>query len=529
MTTAFVPLLEQYKQSQVQMPPQTAMNRVQTKGNAESQGQKNDPSGTPVGPYNHGNDGIFFLPYSNNRLVSALIMPMGGLMDVLPVLDSDPYETPQSNLFGSREYDFDTILTGVTEGDLEDIDNQPTTDCADGPVGGLVKLCTQVNTLARYRGSLREVSLFRAGLSTNRLDEMSHTLLNQADALQAFFGMPSAMPPENSIIMNEMARRMWESLISFRRMFSRRIWIGTPANNNGEFRDILGLQTQINTGKKDAFSGALCAAADSIVMDFGLDPVEGGGTRDIVEYLETAEYTNSYNAQRMGLGPVDGVLVMQEGLFYALTNVMPIKQYQAVIAALAEQAGGDRTRLMINATDAAAQRNQMRTSRMLPINGKMYRVVLDDGIPISTNVDTPGIPAGQYASDIYFVPLTVMGGMPATFFQYYNHDNMQAQGILQRIPGNDAFTFTSDGASFRWYVNFRNGCLKLNYEFSPWLKLKTPQVAWRIANVRWNPMLVARSPFPDSSYFANGGNIATSGQPSVSVIYPSWSSEAENI
>lgn len=522
MNAPFVPLLEQYKQSQVQMMPGSPMNRVQ-------QAQKNDPSGTPVGPYNHGPDGIFFLPYSNNRLVSTLVMPRGGLMDVLPVLDSDPYEAPQGNLFGSRQFDFDTIMTGVTQGDIESFSNQPTTDCADGPVGGMVKLCTQVNTLARYRGGTDEVSMWRAGLSSNRLDTMAHTLLNQAESLQAFFGMPDSLPPENSIIMNEMARRLWTTLVSFRRFFAQRIWIGSPSNNNGEARDILGLQTQINTGKRDAFTGNLCAAADSIVMNFNLQPVEGGGTVDIVEYLETAEYTNTINAERMGLGPIDGVLVMRESLFYQLTNVMPVKQYQEVIAALAVQAGGDRTRMMINATDAANARNQMRNSKMIPINGKMYRVILDDGIPELTNVDTPGIPAGSFASDIYFIPLTVMGGMPATFFQYYNHNNQQAQGILQGIPGNDAFTFTSDGGSFRWFINFRNGCVKFNFDFSPWLKVKMPQVAWRISNVLYTPTLHARDFNPASSYFANGGNVGFSGQPELSVYYPPWSETAENL
>lgn len=493
------------------------------------QQQKNDPpTAQAVGPYNHGQDGIFYLPYSNNRLVSTLIMPRGGLMDVLPVLQSDPYETAGNGMFGGREYDYDTIMTGVTEGDLDDIDNQPTTDCADGPVGGLVKLCTQINTMARYRGAIREVSLFRAGIAYNRLDEMSHTLLNQAEALRGFFGMPDSMPAQDSIIMNEMARRMFESLVSFRRMFSRRIWIGSPANNNGEFRDILGLQTQINTGKKDVFQNILCPAADSMVVSFGLEPAEGGGTQDIVEQLETLEYQNSINAERMGLGPVDGVLVMREGLFYALTNVMPVKQYQAVIAALASQNGGDRTRMMIDATSAARERNTFRTTRMLPLNGKMYRVVLDDGIPELNNVNTPGIPAGSYASDIYFIPLTVMGGMPATFFQYYNHDNRQAQGILERIPGNNAFTFTSDGGSWRWYVNFRNGCLNLNYEFSPWLKCKTPFLGWRLSNVRYTPAMHSRDAFPDEAYWVNGGTVGNN-QSTRQVIYPVWSETAENI
>ncbi len=525
MVDAFVPLLDQFKQSQTQIPPQNAQRGAENM----QRGQKNDPPTTQaVGPYNHGQDGIFYLPYSNNRLVSTLIMPRGGLMDVLPVLDSDPYDNPQSDMFGGRVYDYDTIMTGLTAGDLDNFDNQPTTDCADGPVGGLAKLCTQINTMARYRGAIREVSLFRAGQAINRLDEQSHTLLNQAEALQAFFGVPSSMPAENSIIMNEMSRRMFEALVSFRRMFAQRIWIGSPSNNSGERRDILGLQTQVNTGKKDVFQNILCPAADSIVRDFNFNPAEGGGVLDIVDEMESIEYVNQINAERMGLGPVDGVLVMREEIFYALTNVWPVKQYQSVLAALSQQNLGDQGRMIINATDAARERNQFRTSRMLPLNGKMYRVVLDDGIPQLNSTNSASVPAGSYASDIYFIPTTVMGGMPATFFQYYNHDNQQANGILQAIPGNNAFTFTSDGGSFRWYVNFRNGCLNLNFEFSPWLKMKTPMVAWRLTNIRVTPNLMARDYDPASSYFANGGSIGNN-QSTRQTIYPSWSESSQNI
>jgi len=512
-------LLEQFqKEAGVQAPAMPAMQ----------QAQKNDPTGSPVGPYNHGQNGIFYLPYSNNRLVSTLIMPRGGLMDVLPVLDSDPYESPQSNMFGGRVYDYDTIMTGLTAGDLDDFDNQPTTDCADGPVGGLAKLCTQINTMARYRGGTREVSLFRAGQAYNRLDEMSHSLLNQSEALRGFFGMPENMPAQNDIIMNEAARRMFEALVSFRRMFAQRIWIGSPANNSGEKRDILGLQTQVNTGKKDVFQNILCPAADSIVRNFNFNAAEGGGALDIVDEMESIEYVNQINADRMGLGPVDGVLVMREEIFYALTNVWPVKQYQAVIAALAAQNGGDRTRMTIDATGAARERNTFRTSKMLPLNGKMYRVVIDDGIPQLNSTNSASVPAGSYASDIYFIPTTVMGGMPATFFQYFNHDNRQAQGLLERIPGNNSFTFTSDGGSFRWYINFKNGCLTLNFEFSPWLKMKVPMVAWRLTNVKVTPNLMARDFDPASSYFANGGSIGNN-QSTNEVIYPGWAESSQNI
>lgn len=487
------------------------------------QQQKNDPTGTPAGPYNAGENGIFYMPLSNNQIVSTLIMPRGGIIDVLPVLQSDPYDNVSSgNMFGSREYNYDTIMTGLTEGDIEDFANQPSGECAVGPQGGLVKLCTQINTLGHYRGSIREVALFRAGMAYNRLDEMTHRLINSAEALQQFFGVPDNMPEENAIIANEMSRRLFEVLVSFRRFFSRRVWVGSPANNNGEARDVLGLTTHLNDGKVDAFSGAACESADTAVYPFAYDIVDGTG-RDIVEYLERAEYLNRVNAERMGLGPVDGVLVMREALWYEITSVMPVKQYQEVLAALAVQQRADQTRMVIDATGAQSDRDRFRNSMMLPLNGKMYPVVLDDGIPEKNSTTNAQLAAGQFASDVYFVPLTVMGGMPATFFEYFNHDNQQAQGILQSVAPN-TFTFTSDGGSFRWHINYQNGCLGMNFQFAPWLKCKFPMVGWRITDVGYAPTLGirARSPYPDSDYFVNGGNVATSGYPQKTTIYPAW-------
>ena len=488
-----------------------------------NQGAKNNPTGTPQTPYNHGDDGIFYLPYSNNQIVSTLIMPRGGVIDNIPVLQTDPYDDNTSgNLFGSREYVFDTIMTGITEGDIESFSNQPTDECSVGPTGGLMKLCTVVNTMGHYKGSIREVALFRAGLSLNRLDEMAVRLLNSSQALQGFFGTPDAMPEQNAIIMNEMARRMFELLAPFRRFMSRQIWSGSPTNNNGQAKQILGLETHINTGTHvDAFSGAICGAADPIVENFNYNLVDGTGA-DIVEYLEKIDYDNRVNAERMGLTPFDGFLVMREPLFYELSGVMPVKQYQEVLAALQSQQNADQTRIMIDATSAQADRDRMRNQFQIPLNGRMVRVVIDDGIPESNSTNDANLNAGEFASDIYYIPTTVMGGMPATFFQYFNHENMQAQGILQQIAPN-AFTFTSDGGAFRWHINVQNGCVGMNFQFAPWLKMKFPMLAYRLTNVRYNPLRRNRSPYPDSDYWANGGNVATSAQQLLTQVYAPWS------
>lgn len=486
------------------------------------QGQKND-AGAPVSPYNHGDGGIFYMPYSNSALVSTIIMPRGGVLDRLPVLSLDPYDDLNTgSLFGGRNYVFDTVMTGLTQGNIESFANQPTEECAEGPTGGLLKLCTYVNTAGHYKGSIRNVNLFRAGQSQNRLDELSHRILNNVPQLRDFFGSPDNMPEADALIMNEMSRRLFELLASFRRFFSQQIWTGNPANNNGEARQIMGLDLHINTGTHvDAFSGAACAAADPIVENFNYNLVDSTDY-DIVSYLETMDYANQVNAERMGLSPITGFLVMREALFRELTGVMPVKQYQEVLAALDAQGNANNSRIMIDATSAQSDRDRFRTNMVIPLNGRLVPVVLDDGIEEENSTTHAGLAKGEFASDIYYVVETVMGGLPATFFQYFNHDNMQAQGILEQIAPN-AFTFVSDGGAFRWHINYLNGCVGLNFQFAPWLKSKFPMLNWRLTNIKYRPMLRPRAAYPADPYFVNGGNVATSNQDNLTSIYTPWS------
>lgn len=474
-------------------------------------GRKNDPSLTPVAPYGHGQGGLFNIVGTNDNIFSAMMMPNVGVLSVIPAFSAS---LVSGDMFGANSAELDTLLTGVTSGALDDFSNQPTTDCADGPVGGLAKVCTIFNPLARFRAGVREVSLYRAGLRLDNCDPLSLRLLN-GPSLTGIFGVPDNIPTESNIVRNEWALRTWETAVSFRRMFAPRVWTGTPANNSGERKDLVGLEIHINeNNKRDFASSALCTAANSDVKEFGYDLVGGSG-RDIVEYIEMADfYAREYNGSRMGLNPIDGVIVMRPEMWEVVSQTWPVRQYQAALNQMANFAAAGR--VIVNATDAQSDRNMYRDQMILPIRGRNIPVIVDDSMPQETNITNANLLPGQFASDIYFLPLRVMGGIPVTFFEYYNYDNEQARGFLRNI--GDAFTFTTDGGMFRWYVNFKNGCLNTTFEFSPRLKVKTPMVGWRINNVTVEPLQALRSPFPDNPYFLNGG--VTTGR--TQSYYTSW-------
>lgn len=461
---------------------------------------KHAASGTPIGPYSHNEGGTFNIPETNDGIFSTVQLPMPGALNTIPVMQSDPMAPAIPDGYGGREAEFDSLLTGVTEGALDDFGNQPTAECVDYPVGGLMKVCTILNTAGNWGGSTREVNLEKAGRLRDRLDPTALRLLN-SPRLQEIFGVPDNTPSGAAAVTNEMSRRIWEAMVSFVRMTGERMWIGTPANNSGQRRDIIGLDIHINeNNKRDAFQQALCTAANSVVLDFGYDLVEGTG-RNIVEYMEEAEWQAvEWNGMQYGLNPISGLIYMRPEVWRRIVEVWPVQKYWQAFNEIAQFTNG---RVTVNATDTQAARQSMRDSKIIPLNGRNYLVVLDDTMPQDTPNQTTQLLPGQYASDIVFVPMTVMGSLPVTFINYFNQSAGQQEDIARMAGGFT--TFTSDNGLFRWYINFDKGCLKLNFKWEPRLKCKTPMVGWRLTNVAVQPLLHQRSFDPNSPYHLNGG------------------------
>src|SRR5687768_16216529 len=114
--------------------------------------QKNDPPFAPVGPYLHGPNGLFNRRDRDNPVFSAMMTPNMGVADAIPVFNGGRF---LNNEWGGVDAAFDSLITGMTAGDLDDFANQPTAPCEDGPTGGLMKFCTLVNTYGNYKMSTR--------------------------------------------------------------------------------------------------------------------------------------------------------------------------------------------------------------------------------------------------------------------------------------------------------------------------------------------------------------------------------------
>jgi len=476
-------------------------------GNDTGAAQKNDPPLAPVGPYLHGPNGLFNRRDRENPIISAVMGPMGGVANAIPVFNG---ARNLDDNFGGTDFAFDSLITGQTAGALDDFANQPTQPCADGPVAGLLKFCTIVNTYGNYRMSTREVQISRAGRVNDMVDAMTVQVANNMP--DGVFGSFSGSPSLQNAVSNELASRIWEMSLGLKRMFYPRVFIGSPANNVGEAKDIVGLDILINAGnKRDASNNTVCTAADSDVKSFGSNVVGASGGKDIMRYIEQCDRFVTWRADRQGLGTPEYAIAMRPGLYQELAQIVPVQKYQQVIAVVNSVANG---RATVNMNDVYNERNSMLQVPQLPVNGRMIPVVLDDTIA-ETGSNVAGVPT--YVSTIYGIPLTVLGGLPCTFWEYFNHDNAQARGI--QGAGPDRLTWTTDGGMFRWFSDASKGCLKLNVEFSPRLRMRCTQLAWRIDSVAYQPLQHLTSWDPTSSYFVNGG--VTQGDSDK--YYSSWS------
>lgn len=469
--------------------------------------QKNDPPLAPVGPYLHGTGGLFNRRDRENPVFSTLMMPNAGVANYLPVFNGARY---LENRFGGTDTSFDSLITGQTAGNLDTFSNQPTAPCDFGPTAGNLKFCTIVNTYGYYKMSTVEVQKHRAGRVNDMVDAQMVQVANQFP--KNVFGTPTAVASLQNALTNELSARILEMINGFQRMFFPRVFTGSPANNNGEAMDIVGLDIHINSGNKvDALSGSVCTAANSDVKNFRNGVVGSATAGNIMQYLEMCDAFANYRAQRQGLGAPEYIIAMRPELWQEITEIIPVQKYERVLAVINRVTNG---RGNVDAANVYNERDAMRDSHLIPLNGRMVPVVVDDTIAETSLGNIAGVPT--YTSTIYGIPVRALG-QPVTFWEYFNFANDQGRAIEQYAGG---LTWTTDGGMFDWFSDFARGCLKLTAAFSPRLRMRTPQIAWRIDSVGYAPLQHFTDWNPSSAYFVNGGITTGTG----TKYYSEWSS-----
>jgi hypothetical protein len=443
---------------------------------------------TPTSTYGHGPGGLFSSPGLSQPLLSAMALPIMGLQSVLPA-----YPSRDANpLYG--------IITGVTATS----GNEPTGVCDDPPTSGLTKLCQHSFVFGRQSRMTRVFDIDRVGVLTNRGEFSDLRLINNPFGVN---GTQANTPTINGfnaseVGQNELTKVLFEFATAWSRDFAKELYTGNPTNNSagGGRKYFYGLDVLINTGYRDAETGTACPAADSIVRSFGsLEISTNGGT--LVRTVTNIYRNLRYLASHAGLDPVEWVISMPWSLFYEVTEVWPCAylSYRC-------QNNPTGTTNFIDATEQVKMRDDMRgnifdrTGQYLLIDGQRVPVIVDEAI-------SETVLAGEsFTASMYFVPLTVLGNRPVTYMEHLPYDGYTGSPIDFANAVAPGYYRASDGGRFLWHMKPpTNFCVQMLAKTEPRLLMLTPYLAARLTSIKYTPLAHERSPFTDSSYFANGG------------------------
>lgn len=438
--------------------------------NILAQNQVKSATGTPTNTVLHGLGGIWSGAGVERDVVSAHIRPLGLGQQLRRI--ASVFEDPR---FSS--------LTGytATTGD------RPTTSCDDAPTG-YVKSCELTAMFGLNRFDTQEIEMDQVMLRANRGDHVDLRLRGEVLGMTGF--TPSGLNQQQILSIVTMSE-MVTAAVNMERQVGTDLWQGTVAT--GSFP---GLDAQIVTGQVDARTGTACPALDADVKDFAYNDV-CGTTLDIVEYLSMMAWYLQWIAQQTGLEPVDWIIVMRPEMWFELSACYPC----SFLSNRCKDDSGAQIAVM-NDTTNQDLRNAMRTGMYIPINGRNYRVVVDDGIYEANNINNANLEAGQFASSIYFVPITIQGNFPVTYMEYIDYRGAGVDRSL--LMGKEDWWWTDNGF-YSWSITQEKWCYQLHLKTEPRVILRTPQLSGKIQNVRVSPLQHLRSSDPDSAYFLDGG------------------------
>lgn len=430
-------------------------------------------AGTTPGTMLHGPGGLLSTPGLNRGIVNAMITPRGlaGRLKVRPSIYTN---------------EIIPILTGLTTS----TGSENTTACADAPVVGTWKTCQQTHVFGRMSRESQVLQLDRLGQLVNRGEFRDNVLI----------GSPAVDPgsiPGGAInwtraLQSEYEAKLAALYLGYFRDFARLVYTGNPANTAGNtgYQEYNGLDILINRNKRDAITGQLCPAADSIVFDFnGTNASTSGST--VYDRIANVVTNLERLAEQTGMNPVEWAISMRYGAFWALTNIWP-----CVYATVG--CGVNTVIRTESLTEATAMRDDMRNNRYLLIEGKRYEVIIDDSI-----IETVPGAIGTYESDIYFVPLRG-AGQELTYFEYFNLQE-EAVAAASQFTSQGSFTVLEGGRFLFHRKPPSNECVQARITERPRLVLQAPFLAARFTNLRYNITVHERDAFPSEPYFVNGG------------------------
>lgn len=455
-------------------------------------GLREKAAGSTPSPYFvHGPTGILSMPGQRADVMNAMILPIG-LQNKLPQRTSRDANPVFPILTGQ------TVTTG----------SEPTAACDDAPQPGELKVCNQTWTFGRLVRDSQVLQADRPGLLNNRSEFTDMRLVGNPFTN---LDKPQEISTDEAL-RTEVGKKLVELYNSWILDFSPLLYTGNPSNTTGNtgYIEYNGFDKIINTGYQDAYIQQACPAADSVIVNFGSSPITGNENQVVTDIVEVVAYLN-WLAKRTSMGNLqDGsfklVMSMRYEMFRQLTQIWPCvyMTYRCTFGS---------TTNATNFVDANMQQKMRDDMRNGVYSGQDVgdAYLLVDGMPIQVVIDeniTETVPAANtFMSDIYFIPLSVRGGRPVTYMEYFdlNAPGGMQETVQQWAPNQ--FEIIGNGRYWLHRKPPTNECVQVRLGGKPRLICETPYLAARLTNVKYSPPLLhSRSAFPGSPYyFVNGG------------------------
>ena len=458
-----------------------------------------NPGTPPTGP-----QGLFNTPGLNPNIVTTYIPP-NGIEDYL-----EQSGAVRSNMYTNEVF-------GIITGQKASTGSEPTEPCDDNvPIAGSLKMCQQTWPFGEITMKSQVIRLDTSGQLMNSGSPIGLNLLN--DPFNTELANQVVPQSPTDMFRSTVAKLTVELANDFKRRYARLVWTGNPSNTSasaGGYLEFNGLDRIINTGYRDSITGAACAAADSLVMDFSSAIAQNNAAKTVRWFVE-ATRAQKYLATQIDFGQVNFAWVMRYQLFLSLTEIWPCAYY--TFRCYTAAPSGSTATAFVDAQTQVALRDSMRAGMYLLIDGVQVPVIIDNTLA------EENVGGGNFESNAYLLPLSAPGKFgdsdgKLTYMEYFNYNGPFGMSqALQGIPNPQVFKVSGDGRFVMMMLPPTNFCVQLLMRTRKRLIVRTPFLAARIDNIRYNVYNHEREWQPDTSFFVNGGNTSFAGQSFVSPI-----------
>lgn len=440
-------------------------------------------SGFGIAP--HGYNALFNQPGVEPGVISTYIGPMGieDWLEARGLVRKSMYLNPVYQ-----------ILTGQTAS----TGSEPTTPCSEEvPMPGDLKVCNQTWPFGEMTMKTRPIRIDNAGELINRSEPLDLRLLNNP------FAAANQIVPAGStnFFRNKLAKEVVELTNDFKRRYAELIYTGSPVNtaaSAGGYLEYNGLERIVTTGYTDTFTHQACAAADSVVENFGGAIIQNNAGSYVRKMIDTYR-ARKYLAEQLKIS-VEFVFVMRYQHFLSATQVWPCS-YETYQCYNASPSAAGAVIISSDGSDQNKMRQDMRSGKFLLIDDERVPVVLDNVLP------ELNIGSGNFQSDAYLLPARSpqLGGdlLWMEYFDYNGQDGMRS--IINQMGPQDEYRVSTDG---RFAIHFLSGvsfCKQVEIRTRKRLILRAPFLAAKIEDVRYSVYSSERNWEPGTSFFVDGG------------------------